>query len=39
MARQVKTRSLIESSRKLSQHKKSVGQNRKTEKAEEERCG
>jgi hypothetical protein len=39
MARQVKTRSLIESSRKLSQHKKSVGQKGKTEKAEDEECG
>ncbi len=38
MARQVKGRILIESSRKLSQHKKSVGQNGKTKKTEDERC-
>jgi hypothetical protein len=38
MARQVKGRILIEPSRKLSQHKKSVGQNGKTKKTEDERC-
>ena len=38
MARQVKGRILIEPNRKLSQHKKSVGQNGKTEKTEDERC-
>ena len=38
MARQVKGRILIELDRKLSQHKKSVGQNGKTQKTEDERC-
>ena len=38
MARQVKYRILIEPSRKLSQHKKSVGQNGKTKKTEDESC-
>ena len=38
MARQVKGRILIEPSRKLSQYKKSVGQNGKTKKTEDERC-
>jgi len=39
MDRQVKARILIEPSRKLSQHKKSVGQKGKTKKTEDERCG
>ena len=38
MARQVKDRILIEPRRKLSQHKKSVGQKGKTKKTEDERC-
>jgi|GEM_PF-1800666 hypothetical protein len=38
MARQVKGRILIKPNRKLSQHKKSVGQNGKTKKTEDERC-
>ena len=37
MDRQVKARILIEPSRKLSQHKKSVGQKGKTKKTEDER--
>ena len=37
--RLLKARTLIESNRKLSQDKKSVGQNGKAEKAEDERCG
>ena len=36
--RQVKARILIEPSRELSQHNKSVGQNSKAEQAEDERC-
>jgi hypothetical protein len=37
--RQVKARILIEASRELSQHKKSVGQNGKAKEAEDQRCG
>lgn len=36
--RQLKARILIESNRKLSQDKKSVGQNGKADEAEDERC-
>ena len=39
MDRQVKARIFIEPIRKLSQHKKSVGQKGKTKKTEDERCG
>jgi hypothetical protein len=39
VGRQVKAHILAEPNRKLSQDKKSVGQNGKTEKAQDNRCG